>query len=123
MSLVKNQEIQLNIEGYTAEGSGVGHYDGMAVFVAGAAVGDTVLAHIIKTKKTYAVAVVKDIIEPSGDRIPVDCPQFRSCGGCAYRHISYEAEKGLKKNRVKDAFLRMSRPASFSGRVRFLPLH
>lgn len=108
MSLVKNQEIQLNIEGYTAEGSGVGHYDGMAVFVAGAAVGDTVLAHIIKTKKTYAVAVVKDIIEPSGDRIPVDCPQFRSCGGCAYRHISYEAEKGLKKNRVQDAFLRIA---------------
>ena len=108
MSLVKNQEIQLNIEGYTAEGSGVGHYDGMAVFVAGAAAGDTVLAHIIKTKKTYAVAVVKDIIEPSGDRIPVDCPQFRSCGGCAYRHISYEAEKELKKDRVKDAFLRIA---------------
>ena len=39
MSLQKNQDIQLNIEGYTAEGNGVGHYDGQAVFVSGAAKG------------------------------------------------------------------------------------
>ena len=31
MSLQKNQDIQLNIEGYTAEGNGVGHYDGQHV--------------------------------------------------------------------------------------------
>ncbi len=108
MSLVKNQEIQLNIEGYTAEGNGVGHYDGQAVFVSGAAKGDTIIAHIIKAKKTYAVGIVKQILKKSDDRTEVDCAHFRSCGGCVFRHISYEAEKQLKKQKVVDAFSRLA---------------
>ena len=108
MSLVKNQDIQLNIEGYTAEGNGVGHYDGQAVFVSGAAKGDTIIAHIIKAKKTYAIGIIKRILKKSDDRIDVDCPHFRSCGGCVYRHISYEAEKLLKRQKVVDAFSRLA---------------
>ena len=108
MSLQKNQDIQLNIEGYTAEGNGVGHYNGQAVFVSGAAKGDTIIAHIIKAKKTYAIGIIKQILKKSDDRIDVDCPHFRSCGGCVYRHISYEAEKLLKRQKVVDAFSRLA---------------
>lgn len=108
MSLHKNQDIQLNIEGYTAEGNGVGHYEGQAVFVSGAAKGDIIIAHIIKAKKTYAIGIIKQILNPSPDRIDVDCPHFRSCGGCVYRHISYEAEKQLKRQKVIDAFQRLA---------------
>lgn len=107
MPLVKNQDIELKIEGCSAEGNGVGRYDGMAVFVAGAAVGDTVTAHIIKAKKNYAVAIIKDIVTPSPDRITAECPVFRSCGGCAFSHISYDAEKKIKRQRVTDAFQRL----------------
>ena len=46
--LKKNDDIQLDIESVTSEGSAVGHYDGMAVFVRGAVPGDTIIAHIIK---------------------------------------------------------------------------
>lgn len=108
MSLQKNQDIQLNIEGYTTEGNGVGHYDGQAVFVSGAAKGDTVIAHIIKAKKTYAIGIIKQLVKKSEDRTEVDCNHFKSCGGCAYRHISYEAEKCLKKQKVVDAFFRLA---------------
>lgn len=108
MSLVKNQDIQLNIEGYTAEGNGVGHYEGQAVFVSGAAKGDVIIAHIIKAKKTYAIGIIKQILKPSPDRASVDCAHFRSCGGCAFRHITYEAEKKLKRQKVIDAFQRLA---------------
>lgn len=108
MSLQKNQDIQLNIEGYTAEGNGVGRYDGQAVFVSNTAVGDKIIAHIIKAKKTYAVGIVKQLLNPSKDRITVDCPCFKQCGGCVYRHISYEAEKALKRQKVIDAFTRLA---------------
>lgn len=108
MSLIKNQDIQLNIEGYTAEGNGVGHYEGQAVFVSGAAKGDEIIAHIIKAKKTYAIGIIKQILKKSDDRIDVDCSRFRSCGGCAFRHISYEAEKQLKRQKVVDAFQRLA---------------
>ena len=46
--LQKNQTITLEIDGYTAEGAGVGHFEGMAVFVPGTLLGETVQCHIIK---------------------------------------------------------------------------
>ena len=59
--LQKNQIITLQIDGYTAEGAGVGRYEGMAVFVSGALKGETVQCLIIKCAKRYAVGkAVKD---------------------------------------------------------------
>ncbi|MBQ5994986.1 MAG: 23S rRNA (uracil(1939)-C(5))-methyltransferase RlmD [Clostridia bacterium] len=107
MMLKKNMEIELDIEAFTSEGSGVAHYDGMAVFVNGSAAGDRVKAHIIKVKKSYAIAKCVKIIKPSADRITSDCPVFESCGGCAFRHISYEAEAKMKREKVENAFKRI----------------
>ena len=107
MSLVKNQEIELQIESFTSEGSGVGHFDKMAVFVSGAAAGDRALVHIIKVKKTYAIGKAVKILVPSADRIASDCEVSSSCGGCAFRHIKYEAELEMKRSKVENAFLRL----------------
>lgn len=107
MTLTKNQDIELYIEGFTSEGSGVGHVDGMAVFVSGAAAGDKALVHIIKVKKSYAIGKAIKILKPSKSRIAPDCQAFPSCGGCAFRHISYDAELEMKKQKVESAFLRL----------------
>lgn len=105
--LQKNDRIPLEITGITSEGSGVGHFEGLAVFVANAAQGDQVIAHIIKVKKNYAVARIHQLVTPSADRIKPDCPVFQQCGGCAWRHITYEAECCLKQRMVADAFTRI----------------
>ena len=105
--LKKNDEIELKIESLTSEGSGIAHYNNMAVFVSSVAPDDVVLAHIIKVKKSYCIAKPVKIIEPSPYRIDVDCPYFKSCGGCDFRHITYEAELEYKKQRVNDAFERI----------------
>ncbi len=73
MSIGKNDEIKLKIESVSSLGSGVGHYENMAVFVANTAPGDEIIAHVIKVKSTYAVAKIKEIITPSPDRIKQDC--------------------------------------------------
>lgn len=106
-ALKKNDVITLEISGFSAEGSGVGHYNGMAVFVQGAAAGDTVECVIIKDKPNYAVGKILNIKKASPDRVNSDCPVFPRCGGCVFRHISYEAEKKLKTQRVSDAFRRL----------------
>ena len=62
-SLKKNDIIELPIEGYSSEGSGVGHYNGQAVFVNGAAAGDTAECLIIKAKSSYAVGKLRQIIK------------------------------------------------------------
>lgn len=107
MPLKKNDEIALSITDMTADGSGIGKYDGIAVFVANTAIGDEIKAHIIKSKKSYAIAKTVEIIKPSPDRIQPDCPVFSQCGGCVYRHITYDAEKNIKWRRVRDALKRI----------------
>ena len=107
MALKKNDEIKLNIESLTSEGSGIGRYDGQAVFVRGTAPGDEIIAHIIKTAKNYAVGIISEIITPAPCRVNPDCPAAAKCGGCSFRHISYDAELEYKLSRVNDAMQRI----------------
>lgn len=107
VKLKKNDEIELSITALSSEGSGVGHYEGMAVFVDGAAVGDLLKMHIIKVKSSYAVGKIVRIIKPSKHRITPDCPVYDRCGGCSYRHIRYEQELEVKRQRVEDALRRI----------------
>ena len=80
--LKKNDEITLEITALTSQGSGVGRFESMAVFVDGTAPGDIVLAHIILVKQSYAVGKIKRIIKTSKHRIDCDCSAAFSCGGC-----------------------------------------
>lgn len=107
MSLKKNDIIELEITGFSSEGSGVGHFNGQAVFVTGAAPGDKAECIIIKAKKNYAIGKIKSILKASKDRVIPDCPAFPKCGGCQYRHISYDAEIRIKTDKVRDAFSRI----------------
>ena len=86
--LEKNQLFETEITGLTSEGSGVCRVDGVAVFVPSTAVGDRIRVKIVKVLSSYAFGIVDEILEPSGDRIVVDCPVCSKCGGCVYRHIS-----------------------------------
>ena len=104
----KNDIIPLKITSATAEGSGVGKTsDGMAVFVPLTAVGDEIEARILKVKKTCAFGKIENIIKPASSRVAPDCPHFFRCGGCVWRHISYEEECRIKRQKVIDAVERI----------------
>lgn len=103
----KNREYQLKIEGYTAEGAGVARLEGMVVFVPGAARGDLCLVRIVKVLKTHAFGKLMSVLEPGPGRIEPDCPVYDKCGGCCYRHISYEEELWAKGKKVQDALNRI----------------
>ena len=106
--LRKNDIIPLTITSATAEGSGVGKTaDGMAVFVPLSAVGDVLRVKILKTKKTYAYGKIEEILTPAPARLAPDCPYFAQCGGCVWRHISYEEECRVKWQKVADAVSRI----------------
>ena len=107
MELAKNQEHTVTIEGYGEGGMGVARIDGRVVFVHGALRGETCRVLILKTLKSVAFAKVLEVLEPSSERITPDCPYFPRCGGCTYRHIRYEEELRLKKQRVQDNLSRI----------------
>ncbi len=108
MALSKNDIINLTITSTSADGSGVGKtQDGMAVFVPLSAVGDELEVRILKAKKTYAFGKIERIVTPSSVRIEPDCPVFSKCGGCVWRHISYDEECRIKHQKVVDAVTRI----------------
>ncbi len=141
----KNDEIVIDITDYTAEGSGVGKYEGMAVFVPLTAVGDTVRVKILKVKKSYSFGKAVEILKKSNCRTENDCSAFSRCGGCAFRHISYESELKAKELRayetvkrigevdlkpqpiMSDSYMRYRNkaqyPVSSEGRVGFFATH
>ncbi|MCD7823689.1 MAG: 23S rRNA (uracil(1939)-C(5))-methyltransferase RlmD [Oscillospiraceae bacterium] len=104
--LSKNDIIELSIDSLSSDGSGIGRHDGMAIFVPDAAVGDRISARILKVNKTYAYAKIEKLLRASPDRIEPDC-FVHACGGCVYRHISYDAELRAKEQSVRDAFRRI----------------
>ena len=107
MPLQKNQIIPLAIQRLSSDGSGVGHWEGEAVFVPGTAPGDQIQARVVKDCKRYAFGIVEQIDQPSPDRIPADCPVAGPCGGCSLRHLRYQAELQAKQASVADAFQRI----------------
>ena len=112
MPLAKNDIITLEITALTNEGSGVGHYKedssdgrGIAVFVPLTAVGDVISCRVVKVLRSYAYGRVEGILTASPDRAEDGCPVYAKCGGCCFRHISYEAELRAKQGFVQDAFM------------------
>ena len=103
----KNETVTLEITDVTNEGSGVGKADGLAIFVPMTAPGDIAEVKLLKVKKNLAYGKVETILTPSPDRREIDCPSFRQCGGCAFRHISYEAECRIKYQKVYETVKRI----------------
>lgn len=107
MSIKKNDIINIEITAMSSEGSGVGRYEGMVIFVPASAIGDKLRVKILKTNKKHSFAKIEEIIEKSDARIDPSCEVFLKCGGCVYRHINYDEEARLKEQKVKDAIKRI----------------
>ncbi len=104
----KNQVYPLTITSFTSEGNGVGHLEGgFAVFVPDTAPGDVIEVKLVKVLKSYAFGIVHQMVTPSADRVENDCQAGYQCGGCTYRHISYEAECRFKQEMVQNCMQRL----------------
>ena len=103
----KNELVQLQIEDMSDEGLGIGHADGMALFVKDTVIGDTVRAKIVKVKKNYAFARVEEVLEPSADRTDPLCPVARACGGCQIQEMDYAAQLRMKEQKVRGNLIRI----------------
>ena len=105
--LTKNQIYEAQITDYTAEGQGVAHIEGCAVFVPNAIAGERVRLKITLARKTWAVGKITEILEKSPHRVNRECPVAKKCGGCDFWHMDYEEECRLKAQRVKDCLNRI----------------
>ena len=95
------------IEGYSSDGSGVARIEGLAVFVRGAIRGEEAELFIEHVGHHAAWARIQRLLVPSPRRVEPDCPYYGQCGGCQFRHMSYEEELEAKRLRVQDALARL----------------
>ncbi len=106
-TLKKNDIYEITIEDIGNDGEGIGHIEGMAVFVKDTVVGDVAKVKLVKVKKNYAYGRLEEIVKPSQFRINPVCANARRCGGCALMHMSYEKQLDYKWNKVKNCLERI----------------
>jgi len=120
--LQKGDIVELKVEKYAFEGKGIailnlnndGPSDSFVVFVNGAYPGDIISARVVKKKKSYAEAVVENILNPSQHRTQPRCKYFGTCGGCRQQDLIYEQQINYKQEQVKEIFLHNASLSDFT---------
>lgn len=99
-----HEELELEIENLSNLGQGVARFgtENWVVFVPFSLPGERVRARIYRNHQSYSEADLIAVLTPSRDRVTPPCPQFGSCGGCQYQHLSYPEQLAWKRDQVAD---------------------
>jgi 23S rRNA (uracil1939-C5)-methyltransferase len=93
-------------------GRGVGVSEGIRTHVTDLVPGETAevaIEHASPHKAEAWARVVRRVGDASADRAAPACPAFGRCGGCAWQHVTYDAQLREKRARVERA---LGRPVS-----------
>lgn len=106
---MNSNNIKVEITDIASTGSGVGKYEGIAVFVDGAITGDIVEVKITQKKKNYISGEIVRIIKPSENRITPACKVYEKCGGCQIMAMEYNAQLKYKENMLFETLKRIGK--------------
>ena len=109
-----NDIITGTIEKVIYGGNGLIRQDNFVIFVPGTLPGEKVRVKITQLKKSYAIAELSEVLEPSTDRTEPNCRTTGSRGdvvripGCVYDHMSYDTEVAIKQEQLLEFVKYMS---------------
>ena len=92
-----------------SDGTAVAKKDEMVYFIPYAAPGDVVNIETYKTKKSYCMGRILEIVKPSEHRVQPFCKHYGLCGGCKWQHLNYESQLFFKQKQVVDALTRIGK--------------
>jgi 23S rRNA (uracil1939-C5)-methyltransferase len=118
--------IELDVERIAYGGEGVGHADGMVVFVPWTAPGDRARAGIVERHPRWARARLEGVLAAGPGRVEPGCPVYGLCGGCRLQHLDRAAQLEAKGRAVADALERIARrptPAALACEAGSEPWH
>jgi len=99
--------LELTIESLAAGGDGVARdADGRVTFVPRTAPGDRVRVELVDARKRFARGEVREVLEPSPDRVEPACRLFAECGGCQWLHVASAAQARAKQDILANALRR-----------------
>jgi 23S rRNA (uracil1939-C5)-methyltransferase len=89
------------------EAKGVARLDGKAVFVADSLPGERVRMRRVARHRRFDEAVLEQVLRPSPDRVPAECPHFGLCGGCALQYLAPAAQLAFKQAQLIENLARL----------------
>lgn len=107
-----HQVFEVQIDGLSHDGRGVGRRDGKAVFVTGALAGETVRAEQTGRNRHYDEARTLEVLHASPDRIEPRCPHFGTCAGCVLQHLGQARQIEAKERAMLDNLQRIGHVAA-----------
>ncbi len=94
---MKNEIVRCECVDMAIDGTGIAKSGDLVVFVKEMIKGEIADVKITKEKKSYSYGIIDRLIKQSPERMVSDCPIAYKCGGCDFRHISYDHQLELKK--------------------------
>ena len=90
----------------------VARHEGRVLFVRHALPGERVVASVYEDNGgSFCRADAVEILEPSPDRVEAPCPFSGPgmCGGCDFQHVSWDAQRELKAQVVREQLSRLAK--------------
>lgn len=106
-AVMVGEVFDITIEKLVYGGDGLAHIGSQAVFVPLAATGDKLRVRITTVERSYARAVIEELLEPSPLRRTPPCAHFGICGGCQLQHLTYSAQLEAKVVFVRESLRRL----------------
>lgn len=92
----------MKIEKLDYYGRGIYRSSGKVYFIENALKDEDVSITLLKEKKKYCEAKLKEISNISKDRTEAKCKYYNVCGGCQLMHIKEEKQEEFKKEKVEE---------------------
>ena len=100
LTLDEGDRFEVEITGINDGGIATAEIDGAPIEVAGAIVGESVVAEVLRKYPERVAAKTVEVFEASPDRVEPACKYFLECTGCQWQHVSYARQLDLKRDRV-----------------------
>ncbi|TVM36631.1 23S rRNA (uracil(1939)-C(5))-methyltransferase RlmD [Oceanidesulfovibrio marinus] len=106
--LSQGSQVELTVEKLANGGQGLGHVEGMVVFVDRGLPGQRVRAVVQRRKKRHAEAHTVDLLsEPDHPAEPF-CAHFGACGGCLWQDLDLNAQRDWKRRFVQESYAKIA---------------
>lgn len=97
----KNQLLHVQALDMSYQGYGVAKVNDFVIFIKGLLLNEIASVRLVKVFKTYAYAIIEEMIESSNQRVNPRCSVYDKCGGCDLMHLSHQGQQAFKQQVIK----------------------
>ena len=95
---------------------GIVTVEGCRVAVKNGLAGQKIRFRLKKVRKGIGEGQLLEVLEPAANEISPACPHFAACGGCTWQNLSYEEQRLLKEEQLREILDRaVKAPYLFEG--------